>query len=442
MGSHLVNDVRQFGQSPVAKPAALRIMRFWGASDRTARDSALVAAAVLLLIVIAQLPSGAVDSAAPTPPVLVAEPNSGPTSVLAAVREATAKYLDIDRARADGFVQISGMEARHGIHFMNVNAQLLSLLSRGVNLSSPPMLIYVPTPGGGVQLAAVEYAVTNRPTNQFPGARWFEHESSCHYRDYRDLPSPTAAGCPKVHPETGAEFVLFHPHLWFMHVWAWYPNPLGIYAEENPYLSPFGGVHAEAHAHAQARSGTEIAYSEFNHRSSGVFLLVIAAVAFWQALRRPRSLVWPGAAAALWIAFGVYLFIRSDPEAWPWGPLGLLESLRDTEVLQHKVLTVIPIVIGLAEGLYGYGFLTRRPSLRLLSLLALTGGAGLFLHFHRGTLHLDWIYAQHVMMGLTGLAAGVGLLASRRAEPGSRLHLLWPTFLVVMALVLLFYSEH
>ncbi|PYM83126.1 MAG: hypothetical protein DME09_11875 [Candidatus Rokuibacteriota bacterium] len=437
MRVHLVDDLRQF-----AKPAALRIMRFWGASDRTARDSALVAAAVLLFLVIAQLPAGAVDSAAPTAPVLVAEPNSGPASVLAAVREATAKYLDVDRARADGFVQISGMEARHGIHFMNVNAQLLSLLSRGVNLSSPPMLIYAQTPGGGVQLAAVEYAVTNRPTNQFPGARWFEHESSCHYRDYRDLPSPTAAGCPKVHPETGAEFVLFHPHLWFMHVWAWYPNPVDIYAEENPYLSPFGGVHVEAHAHAQARSGTEIAYSEFNHRSSGVFLLVIAAVAFWQALRRPRSLVWPGVAAALWIAFGVYLFIRSDPEAWPWGPLGLVESLRDTEVLQHKVLTVIPIVIGLAEGLYGYGLLTRRPSLRLLSLLALAGGVGLFLHFHQGTLHLDWIYAQHVMMGLTGLAAGVGLLRSRRAEPGSKLHLLWPTFLVVMALVLLFYTEH
>src|SRR5216684_550569 len=117
-------------------------MRFWGASDRTARDSVFLAAAVLLLLlllVIARRPAGAVDSTAATPPVLVAEPNSGPASVLAAVREATAKYLDVDRARADGFVQISGMEARHGIHFMNVNAQLLSLLSRGVNLSSPPM---------------------------------------------------------------------------------------------------------------------------------------------------------------------------------------------------------------------------------------------------------------------------------------------------------------
>src|SRR5205807_247055 len=84
------------------KPAALRVMRFWGASDRTARDSVLLAAA-LLLLVIARRPAGAVGSAAPTPPVLVAEPNSGPASVLAAVREATAQYLDVDRARADGF---------------------------------------------------------------------------------------------------------------------------------------------------------------------------------------------------------------------------------------------------------------------------------------------------------------------------------------------------
>src|SRR6266852_4054358 len=117
-------------------------MRFWGASDRTARDSVLLAAAVLLLLVIARRPAGAVDPAAPTPPVLVAEPNSGPASVLAAVREATAKYLDVDRARADGFVQISGMEARHGIHIMPQNAHVLAGLAPGVNLSSPPMLIY------------------------------------------------------------------------------------------------------------------------------------------------------------------------------------------------------------------------------------------------------------------------------------------------------------
>jgi len=382
---------------------------------------------------------------APASAAVVAEPSRRPEAVLAAVRRATARYLDIEKARADGYVQISGMEANHGVHFMNVNAQILSaavsLFSSGLGLSSPPLLIYVPTADGGWHLAAAEYALPTKPeTDPFPGAAWGEHEASCHYRDYRELPAPSPASCPKVHPESGAPFVLFHPKLAIAHVWAWYPNPRGIYADENPYLAPYGGTGAAVHRHGAARSGAEIAYSEFNHRSSGVFLLVIAAVTFWQARGRRRG-AWPALGAALWIAFGVYLFVRSDPEAWPWGPLGLVESLRDSEVLQHKLLTLIPVAIGVAEGLYGYGAVRRRPSLKLTSALALAGAVGLFLHFHEGRLHLDWIYAQHAALGLAGLAAGMGLLLSRRAEPGSRLHLLWPAFLVVVAAGLLFYTE-
>jgi hypothetical protein len=337
------------------------------------------------------------------------------------------------------------MEARHGVHFMNVAAQMRSatagMFSTAVQLSAPPILVYVASPDGGWQLAGVEYALPNKPDDDpLPGAVWSEHEASCHYRDYRELAAPAAASCPKVHPETGAEFVLFHPRLSIAHVWAWYPNPLGIYAAENPYLLPYGGAVAPAHEHARGRSGTEIAYSEFNHRSSGVFLLVIAALAFWQSRRPPRG-VWPGVLAALWIAFGVYLFVRSDPEAWPWGPLSLVESLRDPEVLQHKILTCLPIVIGIAEGLHGYGLLSRRRRPWIIAPLALAGGAYLFLHFHSGQFHLDWIYLQHAAMGLVGLGVGVGLLLSRRAAPGSLMQLIWPGFLLAMSAVLIFYSE-
>jgi hypothetical protein len=37
-----------------------------------------------------------------------------PEEAVAAVRAATARYLDIDNARADGYVQITGMEEHHG----------------------------------------------------------------------------------------------------------------------------------------------------------------------------------------------------------------------------------------------------------------------------------------------------------------------------------------
>jgi len=178
------------------------------------------------------------------------------------------------------------MEPLHGYHFMNVNAQILSTISRAwatdldltkppmllyLDLTNPPMLLYVERDGSW-QLVGVEYALPGRPAkNPFPGAEWHEHEASCHYRDYRELPGSRTAQCPPRHPESGSEFALWHSAVAVAHVWAWYPNPKGPFAEDNPYLVPYGGAVALL-GHSHARSGTEIAYSEFNHCSSGVFL--------------------------------------------------------------------------------------------------------------------------------------------------------------------------
>jgi len=144
-------------------------------------------------------------------------------AIVAEVRQATARYLDIERARADGFVQITGMEPRHGYHFarLDAGAMIVAALSRGqLDLARPPMLLYVER-GGVWQLAGVEYALPSRPsTNPFPGAEWHEHEASCHYRDFRELPGARAGNCPARHPATGEPFVLWHPAFAVVHVWA------------------------------------------------------------------------------------------------------------------------------------------------------------------------------------------------------------------------------
>ena len=134
----------------------------------------LVIAAVLLL--------GADRGVAASPPSPTAD------AILAEVRQATARYLDVARARADGFVQLSGMEPRHGYHFARVDAGSLitaALAGGRLDLTRPPMLLYVERHGLW-QLAGVEYALPARPsTSPFPGAEWHEHEASCHDRDFR-----------------------------------------------------------------------------------------------------------------------------------------------------------------------------------------------------------------------------------------------------------------
>ena len=366
--------------------------------------------------------------------------------LLARVRSATARYLDIARAREDGFVQITGMERNHGYHFLNVNASLLTsaarLWSTELDLSRPPMLLYVER-NGAWQLAGVEYALPVVPEhNPFPGARWHQHEAACHYRDYQELPGPSPSKCPARHPQNGAQFVLWHPRLAVVHVWAWYPNPLGPFAEENPYLAPYGGSAPAPAGHRHARSGTEAAYSEFSHRASGAFLLLLAAVIAWEA-RRPRPFPWSALSSFLWIAFGVYLFVRSDPEAWPWGPKGFLEIFGDYEVLQHKILITMPIVIGIVEGLRKAQWLRHRAWGYLFPALTFVGAGFLLIHFHEGRLfHVDAIYLQHAAMGLAVLGIGITLLVARRIQRGRNiLQYAWTAGIVLLALFLLLYSE-
>src|SRR5687767_14873510 len=90
-------------------------------------------------------------------PVAAAPPT--PDEIVAEVRRATARYLDIERAREDGFVQISGMVLRHGYHFLNASSPLMSsayeAFTGSIDLAKPPMLLYVERDGHW-QLAGVE----------------------------------------------------------------------------------------------------------------------------------------------------------------------------------------------------------------------------------------------------------------------------------------------
>lgn len=394
---------------------------------------------LLCIAVAAVLPLGADRGAA------AAHPSAGVDGILAEIRLATARYLDIERARTDGFVQISGMEPRHGYHFARVDAgaAIVTALTGGqLHLARPPMLLYVERQGVW-QLAGVEYALPARPSaNPFPGATWHEHEASCHYRDFRELPGARASECPARHPVSGEPFVLWHPVFAVVHVWAWYPNPDGPFAPENPYLAAYGGVPAAEAGHRHARSPAEAIYSQYTHRIAGGVLLVLAALIAWET-RRPRPWPWSALSSAVWIAFGLYLIPTSDPESWPWGPQRFVEIFADPIVLQHKLLALIPITYGVVGILRLRGMLRRASWTYVVPVLAVLGGISLFFHFHEGRFHLDAIYLQHAVMGTAAVSLGVALLiAGRRGgRRASFLRWSWPAFLVLLGFFLLVYSE-
>jgi hypothetical protein len=150
-----------------------------------------------------------------------------------AARQATARFATgLAAAKAAGYRIITPMMPDMGYHFMNPTAI-------GFNVRRPPILVYEHGPGGW-RLGALEWVFTSKPSRPpLPGARYGTFPAACHYVGGTFVPAASQADCASRSPKTGARFEFWHPRLVTLHVWAWYPNPSGIYNSTNPLVAPF-----------------------------------------------------------------------------------------------------------------------------------------------------------------------------------------------------------
>ena len=123
-----------------------------------------------------------------------------------AVRASTARFHDIDQAKAAGWnTQVTDCQESaaggQGVHWAN-----LGLIDGAVNLLEPELIMYEPRGDGTWHLVAVEYIVP--------------------------FPAWTSASAPSLFGET------FHRNeaagLWILHLWIWKPNASGLFADWNP----------------------------------------------------------------------------------------------------------------------------------------------------------------------------------------------------------------
>ena len=135
--------------------------------------------------------------------------------LLEKVRTATARYRDINVAKAEGFVQatpcVSGPNAgAMGVHFV-----LPARVGGNAPVADQPQaLIYEPTGNGGTELVGVEFIVIAAPWDA-------AHPGSPPALDGQLLnlvTSPNRYGLPSFYE---------------IHVWAWERNPLGSFADWN-----------------------------------------------------------------------------------------------------------------------------------------------------------------------------------------------------------------
>lgn len=138
-------------------------------------------------------------------------------------KAALDKYQSADAAKADGYAPASPCEATPtdpamtaygggmGVHFVNP-----ALMQPGpLDPSKPPVLVYEPTAGGGLQLVAAEY---------------FKPDADQNVKTDGDRPSlfGRAFDGPMLGHAPGM------PIHYDLHVWLWKHNPSGLFAPWNP----------------------------------------------------------------------------------------------------------------------------------------------------------------------------------------------------------------
>lgn len=135
---------------------------------------------------------------------------AGENGALATLRRASARYHNLEAAKADGFVFLHGCEVRPdegpvGIVYVHMGR----LLDGVVDPSLPDGLIYEPRSGESPRLVGVELAV--------PYPLWTQQQP------------PSFLGTAF---QSEDEFGVFG-----LHVWLWRNSPEGLFAESNANVS-------------------------------------------------------------------------------------------------------------------------------------------------------------------------------------------------------------
>jgi len=190
------------------------------------------------------------------------------------------------------------------------------------------------------------------------------------------------------------------------------------------------------------RNAEDIAWSEYNHHWAGLFVLAIGLLALAERTgHAPWARHWP----LLFLVLAAFLFIRSDPEVWPLGDIGFFASLRDPEVVQHRIFVALIAAFGLFEWRVRTARLRRSGAALVFPLIIALGGVLLLTHSHALSNIKEQLLIEitHVPLALCGITAGwARWLELRLDERGSRIAAwMWPIAFVLVGIILLLYRE-
>lgn len=203
----------------------------------TALKGRRMTAIVLALLVVASLawtrPGLSAHASSGGATAAASKASSGLAHQLAEARVATAKYVtNLQRAKKDGYGIITQGMPGMGWHYLNPNIS-------GFDIRKPAILVYEKT-ASGWQLGALEWVFPSMPTKPtLPHATYGFFPAACHYKDGTFAVAAAQSDCAATSPSSGSAFNFWHPNLYTLHVWIWYPNPDGLYSSTNRLVNEF-----------------------------------------------------------------------------------------------------------------------------------------------------------------------------------------------------------
>lgn len=190
-------------------------------------------------------------------------------------------------------------------------------------------------------------------------------------------------------------------------------------------------------------------WSEMNHAFAGLCLLLLTVIGVMQLnVPRPGWFIKYGT-AFVWLAMFVFLFIRSDRNSWPLGPLSWWEGFREWETVQHRMGIGLLLLIAVGDFMRIRNGWKINPTMGRWGVLVIgvAGSVMLYTHLHSS---LDPAHArivtrmngEHIAMATACLGFAVSKFAWDTWQlPRKGGAYVWLGFLGALGLILNFYVE-
>jgi putative copper resistance protein D len=223
--------------------------------------------------------------------------------------------------------------------------------------------------------------------------------------------------------------------------------PEDVYAAQKKAFE-VGSLSTESYVPGQTgtrpNTPAEKAWSEYNHHWAGIIVLSMGLLALVaQAGKVSWARNWPLA----FFGLSAFLFLRSDPETWPLGPVGFWATLADPEVLLHRFFAVLVIALAIFEWRVQTGRVRSGRARLAFPLLIAISGALLLTHSHSlGNIKEEvLVELSHIPLAILAVTAGWSRWLELRLpvenQARSVMARVWPLCIAMIGVVLLNYRE-